>query len=177
MGRTVLGVHSHLWFIRRELLRELSLNNGLYCTKSVHSHLIFCQHLSGLKSSIMGYITIFLWLRRLNSSRNSWQVWMGLYKEVRTDGPSFIVNVFINLRLFFWRNIRVHSNGQFVNIVAMTTRFVYSIVAMFSGDSNQTFKLQSYSQLKSYLLRKTKRKTKRLLQFQSFAMQGLIGWY
>ena len=160
MGRTVLGVHSHLWFIRRELLHELSLNNGLYCTKSVHSHLIFCQHLSGLKSSIMGYITIFLWLGRLNSSCNSWQVWMGLYKEVRTDGPSFIVNVFINLRLFFWRNIRV-----------------YSIVAMFSGDSNQTFKLQSYSQLKSYLLRKTKRKTKRLLQFQSFAMQGLIGWY
>ena len=50
----------------------------------------------------------------------------------------------------------------------MTTRFVYSIVAMFSGDSNQTFKLQSYSQLKSYLLRKTKRKTKRLFQFQKF---------
>ena len=35
------------------------LNNGLYCTKWVHSNLLFGQLLHGLKSSIMGCVPIF----------------------------------------------------------------------------------------------------------------------
>ena len=36
-----------------------SLNNGLYCTKRAHSHLLFGQLLHGLKSSTMGCELIF----------------------------------------------------------------------------------------------------------------------
>ena len=35
------------------------LNNGLYCSKWAHSHLLFGQLLCGLKSSIMGCVPIF----------------------------------------------------------------------------------------------------------------------
>ena len=38
---------------------NLSLSNGLYCTKWVHSHSLFAQLLCRLKSSIMGCIPIF----------------------------------------------------------------------------------------------------------------------
>ena len=34
-------------------------NNGFYCTKWVHLHLLFGQHLNGLKSSIMSCAPIF----------------------------------------------------------------------------------------------------------------------
>ena len=46
-------------FILRGLFCELITNNGLYCTKWVHSHLLFGQLLRGLKSLIMGYVPIF----------------------------------------------------------------------------------------------------------------------
>ena len=46
------------------------LNNGLCCTKLVHSHLLFGQLLCGLKSSIMCCVPL-LWLRGRNSSCNS----------------------------------------------------------------------------------------------------------
>ena len=55
--RCELLVHSHLKFIRCELLHEL--NNGLYSTKWVHSHLLFSNLLCGLKISLMGYVPIF----------------------------------------------------------------------------------------------------------------------
>ena len=60
-------IHSRLRFIRRELFRELFANNGLYCTKGVHSHLQFGQLLHGLKSSVMGYVPIFAiaWTEKL----------------------------------------------------------------------------------------------------------------
>ena len=48
-----------------------SLNNGLYCTKRAHSHLLFGQLLHGLKSSHNGLWTHLSWLRGLKSSRNS----------------------------------------------------------------------------------------------------------
>ena len=35
------------------------LNNGLYCTKRVHSHLFFGLLVPGVKSSIMGWLYIF----------------------------------------------------------------------------------------------------------------------
>ena len=41
-------------------------NNGLYCTKWVYSHLLFGQLLRGLKSLLMGCVSI---LRGLKSSR------------------------------------------------------------------------------------------------------------
>ena len=47
--KAALRVHSHLQFIRR----ELSVKNGLYFTKWVHSYLLFGQLLHELKSSIM----------------------------------------------------------------------------------------------------------------------------
>ena len=43
------------------------LNNGLYCNKWAHSHLLFCQLLYGLKSSIIGFVPLPV----LKSSRNS----------------------------------------------------------------------------------------------------------
>ena len=35
------------------------LNNGLYCTKRVHSYLLFGQLLHGLKGTLMGCVAIF----------------------------------------------------------------------------------------------------------------------
>ena len=53
-------IHSHLACIRRELFHEhYSLNNGLYCTKGVHSHLVFGQIFCGQKSLMMGCVLIF----------------------------------------------------------------------------------------------------------------------
>ena len=55
-------IHSHLAFIRRELLHEhYSLNNGLYCTKGVCAlTLLFGQIFCGEKSLLMGCLPIFL---------------------------------------------------------------------------------------------------------------------
>ena len=36
-----------------------SPNKGLYCTKQAYSHLLFCELLHGMKSSIMGCVSIF----------------------------------------------------------------------------------------------------------------------
>ena len=45
---------SHTWYLSGV---NYSLNNGLYCTKHAHSHLLFGQHLNGLK--IMSCAPIF----------------------------------------------------------------------------------------------------------------------
>ena len=45
-------------FLRLELLRQLFLNNGLDCSKWVHSHMLFGRLLCRLKSSIMGCVPI-----------------------------------------------------------------------------------------------------------------------
>ena len=39
-----LRVHLHLRFTRIELLHELFARNRFYCTKQVHSHLLFISH-------------------------------------------------------------------------------------------------------------------------------------
>ena len=48
-----------------------SLSNGLYCTKWVHSHLLFGKFLCRLESSIMGCETYISWLLGLKSSCDS----------------------------------------------------------------------------------------------------------
>ena len=48
---------------------NFSLDNGLYCTKSAHSHLL----LHRLKNSIIGCVLIFLRLCGLKTLRNSSQ--------------------------------------------------------------------------------------------------------
>ena len=46
--------HSHLLLIKREVLRELFPETGLYCTKWVHSHLLFSQFLFGVCTNFSG---------------------------------------------------------------------------------------------------------------------------
>ena len=46
-----------------------SLNNGLYCTKHAHSHLLFGQHLNGTENNEL--CTHFLQLPGLKKSQNS----------------------------------------------------------------------------------------------------------
>ena len=62
LSTTVTIIQAQLGSIHTCNLLSLnySLKNGLYCTKRAHSHLLFCQLLQGLKSSIIGCVPIFL---------------------------------------------------------------------------------------------------------------------
>ena len=60
-GNCLLRAYSYLLdlFITHELLCDHSLNKRLYCTEWAQLHLLFCQPLHGLNSSIMGCVPIF----------------------------------------------------------------------------------------------------------------------
>ena len=67
INKVLVTVHSHLGFVRVKHCVNYLLNNGLYCSKCVHSQLLFCLLLRGLKSSIMGCVAIFViaWTEKL----------------------------------------------------------------------------------------------------------------
>ena len=50
---------------------NLSLCNIFYCTKWMHSHLLFCQLFVWTEKSNNGFCTHFLWLHGIKTSRNS----------------------------------------------------------------------------------------------------------
>ena len=92
----------------RDVLRSVHTWNllGMSCslnTTRVHSHLLFGLILSGLKYSINGLFTYFLWLPELNSSRNRYSSRLINRRcgcTLRADGTSSAENhsqVFLSL--------------------------------------------------------------------------------
>ena len=77
---------------------DYSLNNGLYCTKQAHSHLLFAQLLCGLKSWIMEFFLngAELSLNSVNSEKliNHWSMNWAQFKDPIVDTVEGVCNGF-----------------------------------------------------------------------------------